>query len=189
MLPDPLPQLPDVFYEETIKKATKLKALCITSWSDDEPFLEIIEAAAQFANTIDFYFSGNFSKVAQLLPRQMPTNVILLGFVDEDDFHRHLFSADFCIDMTKRTDCMVCGAYESIAAEKPIILSDTTVQRRYFSRGTVFSKTGREEIIVAIETMRDNFESMKLEVSKLKTEILAREASEKTSILTAIVQL
>lgn len=189
VLPDPLPHFPAVAEPERLDKAYKLKALCITSWSDDEPFLDIIGAATQFSDTIDFYFSGNYKKIADQLPSEMPTNVFLLGFVGEQDFHRHLFSSDFCIDMTRRTDCMVCGAYESIAAEKPIILSDTAVQRGYFSRGTVFSKSGRKDIAVAIETMRDNLASLKAEASELKAEIQKREAAGKATLVSRILEL
>ncbi|WP_286219891.1 hypothetical protein [Marinobacter apostichopi] len=189
VLPDPLPLFTEDKGTAVEDRTSTLKALCITSWSDDEPLLEILEAAKKFEDEIVFYFSGNFRKTPHLIPNKLPANVNLLGYVDEAEFHRHLFSADFCIDMTKRSDCMVCGAYESISAEKPVILSDTPVQRSYFSKGTVFSKNSSMEIADAIKVMRNNLATMKMEAAQLKNEILKQEKNSKVSILLKIQQL
>lgn len=189
VLPDPLPKLAGSQNPTTDAQPDNLKALCITSWSDDEPFLEILDAASRYTGEIDFYFSGNYKKIEHLLPAVLPPNVTLLGFVDEESFLHHLFTADFCVDMTKRLDCMVCGAYESISAEKPIILSDTPVQRRYFSKGTIFSENSSAAISDAIRTMKDSLVAMKKEATALKMEILERETNQKVSILSKIQQL
>ncbi len=191
VLPDPLPQLS--INRNPAPPATtlqrKLKALCITSWSMDEPFLNILDAASNFEQEIDFYFSGNFHKVKTEIPDCLPDNIKLLGFIDEKDFFYHLFTSDFCIDLTNRSDCMVCGAYESIAAEKPIILSNTDVQKRYFSKGAVFCENTSTGISDAIKTMVVNVKSLKNEAEELKHEILEREDNNRKIILDQIHRL
>ncbi|MBW4933407.1 glycosyltransferase family protein [Marinobacter sp. F4206] len=189
VLPDPLPSLEMSKDTAVLDPQRKLKALCITSWSDDEPYREILEAASAFPDDIEFFFSGNYKKIGHLLPDAIPENVNLLGFVDERSFHDHLFSADFCIDMTKRSDCMVCGAYESISAEKPIILSDTPVQRRYFSKGALFSQNSALHITNTLQEMKDRIDTMRQDATDLKREILERETSQKALILSQIQRL
>lgn len=190
ILPDPLPQLSiNLDLEPDFATQKKLKALCITSWSMDEPFLNILDSASNFKQDIDFYFSGNFRKVNNEIPNTLPDNIKLLGFIDENDFFHHLYTSDFCIDLTNRSDCMVCGAYESISAEKPIILSNTDVQKRYFSKGAVFCDNTSIGISDAIKIMAANHKQLKGEAEALRSEILEREANNKNIILGQIRNL
>ncbi|MCG7199470.1 hypothetical protein MD273_07015 [Marinobacter pelagius] len=182
VLPDPLPTLKNTS-QEPFHPNNRLKALCITSWSDDEPFSEILNASSRFTGEIDFFFTGNYRKVQTLLPQVIPENVTLLGFVDEDSFQHHLFSSDFCIDLTKRNDCMVCGAYESIAAEKPIILTDTPAQREYFTKGALFCDPTTESIAQEIENMQQNISRLKCEASELKSDILEKEQAQRQPVI------
>ncbi|MBW7470063.1 glycosyltransferase [Marinobacter sp. F4218] len=189
ILPDPLPNLERKMAPVECGGKKKIKAFCITSWSEDEPYREILEAASAFTDEVEFFFSGNHKKIRSLRTNTIPSNVHLLGFIDENAFHDHLFSADFCIDMTKRSDCMVCGAYESISAEKPVILSDTPVQRRYFSKGAVFSQNTAQDIKHAIDQMVNGIEPMRQDAVDLKKEILERETSQRAILLSQIQQL
>ncbi|MBW0146441.1 glycosyltransferase [Marinobacter arenosus] len=189
ILPDPLPNLERKMFPAERGGPKKLKAFCITSWSEDEPYQEILEAASAFTDEVQFFFSGNHKKVRSLRNNTIPCNVNLLGFIDENAFHHHLFSADFCIDMTKRADCMVCGAYESISAEKPVILSDTPVQRQYFSKGAVFSRNTAQDIKQAINQMVNSIEFMRRDAIDLKKEILEKETSQRTVLISQIQQL
>lgn len=188
VLPDPLPELSVNFKIESVNN-DRLKAFCITSWSEDEPFLQILSAAERFEHHVDIVFSGNYKKVSNLLPEKLPRNVSFLGFVSEEDFLNHLFSSDFCIDMTKRQDCMVCGAYESISAGKPIILSDTEVQKLYFEKGAVFCGNSCDEIAVGIGEMCAGIERYKTEALELKSEILEAEIKKKSFYVNELLNL
>jgi len=190
VLPDPLPQLGTCLnFDAGFANQNKLKVLCITSWSMDEPFLNLLEAASNFKQDIDFYFSGNYRKVKDEIPTTLQDNIKLLGFIDEKDFFHHLYTSDFCIDLTDRSDCMVCGAYESISAEKPIILSNTDVQKRYFSKGAVFCDNTSIGISNAIKIMAANHKQLKKEAEALRSEILQREENNKSIILRQIKNL
>lgn len=189
VLPDPLPSFGQEPHPTSALPKAKVKALCITSWNDDEPFLEILSATERFTDNIDFYFSGNYKRATHLANKDINKNVKLLGFVDKKIFIEHLLSSDFCIDLTERMDCMVCGAYESIAAEKPVILSDTQVQRDYFKKGVVFCRNNRDSISSAISRMVENLEKYKEEALILKNSILECEAAKKQSILDEISEI
>ncbi|MBW3225627.1 glycosyltransferase [Marinobacter adhaerens] len=190
VLPDPLPKIQSSLQKNSPSDSRmRAKAFCITSWSDDEPFLEIISACQSFKDQIDIIFSGNYRKIKNSLPSDLPENVHLLGFIGEEDFWNEILSSDFCIDLTKRSDCMVCGAYESVSAEKPIILSNTDVQRQYFQKGVVFCENTREGIVAGIEEMITNLDHYRLEISKLKREILEKERSDRAFLINKFLEL
>lgn len=189
VLPDPLPAIDTASFNPSLPSNGTLKALCITSWGADEPIEEIIKAASRFGGVIDFYFSGNFKKFSAIQNMSLPENIHLLGFVDEEVYFSHLLSSDFCIDLTERMDCMVCGAYESISAGKPIILSNTDVQKRYFSKGAVFCENKEESIGRAIECMADNISKYKNEAELLKNEVLNMETKRKPEHINLVLNL
>lgn len=181
ILPDPLPSLPencslsfDISPIASIDK--RLTALCITSWGDDEPIEALIAATKKYAGSIQFFFTGNWRKAKfNISHKALPTNVHLMGFVEEHVYFSLLAECDFTIDLTTRQDCLVCGAYESVAAGKPMVLSDTKPQRDYFNKGAVFSKTSVSGIQEGIAEMLDGIQKYSEGVSILKHEILERE--------------
>ena len=56
----------------------------------------------------------------------------------KDEYVSMLYSVDATIDLTNRENCLVCGAYESVAAGKPMILSKTQALMEYFNKGAVY---------------------------------------------------
>ena len=72
--------------------------------------------------------------------------MIFTGFVPEDRFIGLLRAVDVVMDLTTRDNCLVCGAYEGVAAGKPLILSDSQATREYFSRGVVYTTNTPESI-------------------------------------------
>ena len=55
-------------------------------------------------------------------------------------------SVDATIDLTTRENCLVCGAYESLAAGKPMILSKTRALMNYFSQAAVYVEHTAEDL-------------------------------------------
>jgi len=79
-----------------------------------------------------------------------------------------LNSVDATIILTSRENCLVCGAYETVAVEKPMILSDTKALRDYFSMGAVYTENTIEGIKNAILEMIRKKEELSKEVKTLK---------------------
>lgn len=191
IMPDPLPALPiprQATVVESSKKTTKkLSAFCITSWGADEPIEELLNAASEFSETIEFYLTGDFRKAKfKLAPDTVSKNIKLLGFVSEKDYFSRLVESDFAIDLTTRDDCMVCGAYESVSAGKPILLSDTPPQRKYFYKGAIFSKTNSDAMSHALHQMTCNLPRLQAEILALRSEIKEREEAHRLGIINAI---
>ena len=117
VVPDPLPHLVRFPHDSSTKKSSSdvYHVLFICTWAEDEPYLQVIEAARKLKSNVDIRVTGNYSKRRELLPADIPENVTLLGFIDEKKYLDELRHADITMDLTTREDCLVCGAYESVA--------------------------------------------------------------------------
>jgi glycosyltransferase involved in cell wall biosynthesis len=144
--PDPLPDLSRYcIQEEEIAR----KVFFICSFDVDEPIQEVFRAAEiLLPEGFQFFVSGNYRK-AGIAPDDFP-HLKLLGFVSETEFYGHLFSSQVVVDLTDYDNCLVCGAYEALAAGKPLVLSREKALQEYFTDGTVFTANQAAEIAAAV---------------------------------------
>jgi hypothetical protein len=79
------------------------------------------------------------------------------------------------IDLSTRERCLLCGAYEAVAAGKPMILSRTRTLMDYFTRGAVFTDNtvdgSPHSIRNAILDLRGREAELKAEVAILRHEL------------------
>ena len=118
----------------------------------------------------------------------VPDNVSLTGFLDEPEFERRLAASSAVLDLTTRADCMVCGAYEAVAVQVPVILSDNEPTRRYFHQGAVFTDNSAESIANCILTAKADLQRLSREISALKSELTEHDAAA-LQTLRALVQI
>lgn len=171
VLPDPLPKLSPP--PSLLSLKGKYNVLFICTWAEDEPYLEVLKAAAQLDENIVIYITGNSKNKESLLDIPLPTNVILTGYLEEERYINFLFSADVIIDLTTRDNCLVCGAYEAVSAEKPVILSDSAVLKSYFYKGALYTNNLSDDIALQIteslhkrEDLTKNIQALKVELSQ-----------------------
>ena len=169
VLPDALPELaPTNLY----KLRAKINLLLISSFDLDEPIQAVFESMGK---TIDkdicLYVTGNYKKLDPDLKNKIPVNVELMGFIPEQTFINMLFSVDAVIVLTTAEYCMLCGCYESVAAEKPLITSDKSVLKEYFT-DALFADNTPDSIGEQIEKMVDNIDIYKDKTIKMKRSIL-----------------
>lgn len=145
VFPDPLPSYP--FYRSEFNAKENYDFLLICTWADDEPYQEVIQAFSELGQSFNLKVTGKYSKkISEAMHKSLPENIQLLGFISEIEYQKQLYLADFTIDLTLRNDCLVCGAYESIAMGVPGVISDSSVNRSVFYNGFVFSKNDIENI-------------------------------------------
>jgi hypothetical protein len=96
---------------------------------------------------------------------------------------------DGTIDLTTREDCLVCGAYESVGAVKPQILSDTRALRGYFHKGAVYAEHSVGSLRGAIGELRERAASLKEEARELKREKAAEWEILKTALMVHLEEL
>jgi glycosyltransferase involved in cell wall biosynthesis len=180
-LPDPIPHL-EVSRPESDTAGAALAAtfdvFFICSWASDEPIVEVLRAAMLIAArhpdmVMSITGKPKLAKVGWTEP--VPANVRLTGFLEEADFERRLLSAAVVLDLTTRADCMVCGAYEAVSAEVPMVLSDNQPSRDYFRKGALFTNNTAASIADELIRARECHTRLRADVANLKKELLAEE--------------
>lgn len=169
VLPDPLPEIQD--NNSRIELNGNINALFICSWANDEPYQNIIEAAKLLDEGICIYITGN-SKGEEIAFTPLPENIILTGYLSEDEFNAMLFSCDLIIDLTTREDCLVCGAYEGLAANRPMILSKTAALQKYFRHSAIYTDNTTQDIANLITFASTRIPQLEAKTIKAKEEIM-----------------
>jgi glycosyltransferase involved in cell wall biosynthesis len=140
---DPLPDLPRAL-QSSVPPGDR-SALLVCSFSPDEPYEAAFEAFSSLQEDgFTLFVSGNYRRAKTDLSR-FPW-VRLLGFLPTDEYYEYLLSVSVVMDLTTREDCLVCGAYEALAAGKPLILSRTVALKDYFGDAAVLTDNTSEAI-------------------------------------------
>ena len=123
----------------------------ISTFNLDEPISEVILAARSLPETYHIYITGNSSNFhsQEELGVNLPVNVSLTGFLDEEYYQWLITSADIAIVMTKNEDTLNCGAYECLSVATPMILSNSTSIREFFSFGAIYADPNSSANILA----------------------------------------
>lgn len=167
-VPDPLPELNA---SEVRRPATQaLSVFFVCTWADDEPYIEVIEAARLLTGKVSFRFSGRLKESLRL--PEIPENVELCGYLSDEDFVNEMASADVVVDLTNREHCLVCGAYEATSLGRPMLLSDTEALRGHFSEGCAYTDNSVADIAAKLEGMKQNLDDYEQGVLRLKTHLL-----------------
>lgn len=163
---DPLPDISKYWTQEDGKKIV----LFICSFDNDEPFENAFKAAEILArDDFEFYVSGNYVK-AGINPAEYPY-VTFLGYLPERDYYTMLFRSNIILDLTESDNCLVCGAYEAMAAEKPLVTSDSDSLKNYFTKGTVFTKHDPSNIANAVKEAYQNRIALKAQIMTWKDSV------------------
>jgi hypothetical protein len=169
-LPDPLPIISKV---APLRLPRPFNLLFVCTFSPDEPFLAVLEAARLIDPEIGIYITGNPQGKAD--PEAWPDHVVFCGRVSWERYDQLLLSVNAVIDLSTRERCLTCGAYEGVAAGKPMILSRTRTLMDYFARGAVFTDNSVSDsphsIRTAILEVRRREAELRAEVATLKDEL------------------
>jgi glycosyltransferase involved in cell wall biosynthesis len=168
VLEDRLPELPSV---KLNNKFDRFSIGVVNTFSDDEPVEEILEAAKNIPDC-DFYVTGRISRASPEIIKNKPNNVLLTDFLSEPAYIGLLNKVDAIMVLTKRDLTMVCGAYESIAVEKPLITSDWPVLRNYFSQGTLYVDNTPASIVKAVQEVKLRKAELRNEITALKKNLV-----------------
>lgn len=108
------------------------------------------------------FVSGSYQR-AGISPDTVP-HVNLLGFIDRKSYEAYIRNVDVVLDFTIWDDCLVCGAYEAMAAGRPCVLSRTRALTALFSRGAVFTSHEPSEIARAVLTAYERRDFLRSEI-------------------------
>ena len=144
----------------------------ICTFSADEPFLEVIGAGKLLEKDTMIYISGNPKSHIDKIKAEIPDNVVPMGYLPEEEYLRMISSCDLILDLTTREDCLVCGAYEALGMGKPMLLSDTAVNRAYFRKGVLYTDNSSRDIAEKIQVAMRSIGEMTEAVKELKDELM-----------------
>ncbi len=181
-------RIPDIQRRPPIPLEGRYNVLFICSYAQDEPYGLVFEAAEKLDSGVHIYVTGNYRK-KNIDPVQVPSNVTLMGYISEDLYVDMLNSVDATIDLTSRENCLVCGAYETVAVEKPQILSDTRALRDYFNRGVVYTPHTVEGIHRSLIMLIENKPFLEKEARELKMERQAEWEQRKAILLKLLSEM
>jgi len=161
ILNDPIPN----FSFEKCKTNTIKQITLISTWADDEPVEEFISAASSFKK-INFVITG---KAKLDVVSKAPSNIKFSGFVSRNDYINLIANSDLIVDLTHRENCLVCGAYEAISVEVPLLLSNTDSLKATFDHGAVFCENTKEGIKQGLQQAITNLEDLNNEILTMKS--------------------
>lgn len=113
-------------------------ALFPASFADDEPILELIEAALRMPE-VNIFITGNVSKAKKVVDiDSLPENINLMGFLPHEEFNWLLKNSNVILALTKFDGIQLSVCNEAVGVQKAMVLSETPLLRRMFPKGTVF---------------------------------------------------
>lgn len=139
----------------------------ISTYSLDEPFEEVFDAAKEVRD-VQFYITGDSRGVKTDVLDHIPSNVILTGFLPEDQYVGLLRSVDGVMVLTTRDHTLQMGGCEAVAVGQPIITSDWPFLKKFFNLGTVHVKNDADSIRDGINHLRTKHDILKREISELR---------------------
>jgi hypothetical protein len=141
----------------------------ISSYDEDEPIFEVIEAARQLPG-VNFYVTGSIQRAPQNITKHVPANVVLTDFLAREDFLALLKGCDVATCLTTADNTHQWGALEALELERPIITSNWQVLKDYFPKGTVHVDNTSASIVKAIELIQNNHSYFLKEIKNLRQE-------------------
>ena len=187
VLEDPIPDFTDILLSAKKQAGYKMeqKAIfnvaVISSFAYDEPLQIVFDAASQLPD-VYFYITGDKKNADEDLLIKKPDNVIITGFLDYDTYVDLLRKVEVIMDLTTENTSMVAGAYEAVALEQPLILTNWLPLKRYFNKGTIYIDNSSDDIRKAVMVARTRKEELSKEMHQLKIE-RTKEWKEKISSL------
>jgi glycosyltransferase involved in cell wall biosynthesis len=148
-------------------------ALYVASYSADEPF-EIVLEAARRTPDVTFWLTGRPKGKAKALLESAPSNVKLLGFLSREDYLSALAGAHVVLALTTRDHTMQRAAYEAAYLGVPVIVSDWPILRENFDRGSIWVDNTGDSLERGIRHARERYEELAAGAQELKAIKLAR---------------
>lgn len=164
ILPDKIPVFGN---KEKLKLSNKINILLVNTYAEDEPYIEVIKAMNRLRH-VNLYVTGDIKNITKEALQIKTENVILTGYLSNQEYVSMLHSVDIVMDLTDIENNMVCGAYEGVAADKPLILSKKKVLVEYFNEGVIHTQNDAENITKSIQIAIKNIELFSKAINNLK---------------------
>lgn len=144
------------------------KVTVISSHRPDEPLEEIMQAA-QLLPHVRFFITGKIKARQRLL--KAPANVTYTDFLPNDEYVSLLLGSDTVMVLTTREYTAQHGAYEAIAAGKPLIISNLDTLKQLYYKGAVYVENAARDIVRGILYAMVHKPCLEQEIRELREEL------------------
>ena len=186
VLPDLLPELNFEPSNPKLSENEPLRATLICTYAADEPYLEVFKAAERLGARLQLQVTGKIP--SHLSPANVPNNVHLTGFLSEENYWKTLDNSHLIIDLTTRENCLVCGAYEAIALQKPLLLSESPASLNLFGRYATHTENTSTKIFSAVDKLLSNYGVICTETCTEKENFITQQ-NKRINEITALLKL
>jgi len=184
-LPDSLPKVPtSKSKSRRLRNIETPDVVVIATYRRDEPIAAIVAAAATMPG-IRFAITGAAMRYRET-SGPLPPNVQLTGFLQDPDYWQLLARATVICDLSLKSDCLVCGAYEALAVGKPMVLSDNPATQEIFGPAAVLTGSSPEEIAKAFDRALEDRNNLQANALKLRETFPVRWQTEAAAVWDAI---
>jgi len=156
-LPDRIPVSPA---KTSTGTAGGFKVAVICTFAADEPVAAVIDSARLVDADVTFSITGDSGRLPSSVRETLPANVRLTGFLSEEDYWSLLASSEVIMDLTTMEDCLVCGAYEGLAAGKPLLLSNNRASVALFHDAALFTDNSVGSLARTVTDARNQYPSL-----------------------------
>jgi hypothetical protein len=165
VLPDRLPT-PPFAPTAPLRLDGPLRVMVVATYAADEPIAEIIEAARALGDQYQLSITGRETKLPAEQRARLPANVRQTGFLSEEAYWELMRDSHVVLDLTLKPNCLVCGAYESLAVLRPMVLTGNPATVDLFGKVAVCLQRARaqlSELNDSVMNERPRFEQRWLE--------------------------
>ncbi len=138
VLPDRLPT-PPFAPTSPLTLDGPLRVMVVATYAADEPIAEIIEAARSLGDQYQLSITGRETKLPAEQRARLPANVRQTGFLSEEAYWELMRDSHIVLDLTLKPNCLVCGAYESLAVLRPMVLTGNPATVDLFGKVAVMT--------------------------------------------------
>jgi glycosyltransferase involved in cell wall biosynthesis len=141
----------------------------VSRYSETEP-LDVVYAAARRLEPdgVHIFVTGDLKDAPREAIAECPNNVTLTGFLRNEEYAGLLRDSDAVMCLCTNDNTMQRGAYEAMALETPLVLSDWQLLRDTFSSGAVYVDNSIDGICAGIRELRADLAAYQLGVRALK---------------------
>ena len=156
------------------RSAEAFTILTPCSFDPDEPVASIYQAAAALPR-LTFYVTGDATRLDAGLRKEAPRNVILTGFLTQEEYDALLAGCDVVL-ATTTNDYPVRprAASEAIAAGKPLVASRNKATESHLGEAAVLVPNDAADIVRGLEEVQRNYDYYRDAMKQLKEERLKR---------------
>jgi glycosyltransferase involved in cell wall biosynthesis len=169
--------VPDIPTEQRAPKVRDFgpgfHALYVASYSADEPF-EIVLEAARRSPDVTIWLTGRPKGKAKTLLETAPPNIKQLGFLSREEYLGALAGAQVVLALTTRDHTMQRAAYEAAYLGVPVIVSDWQILRQNFDRGSLWVNNTAEDLVRCLAEARARHSTLVAGALELKASKLER---------------